>query len=282
MGKSIKMLHNENERVKNTKKSTTTKKAKKNSKTDAKYIPTKIHQQQQPLDNLNDNCVDNNIRKDLNQLLAYTYFLDSNEKQISIGYDANTLLPTINITHFPSSTIEIIHADWMTLCQHSQNITDLLSSLDMSFKIDLNGALSSRYESSFIKGECISISIFKHIDQNNNCIVIQNLFDNSSFIKLYINEWKKMSSLFNFINSVLNWYILSTSNIKHFYQQYVKNCAIQNVSTLDKYFDVEDNLQITFNRSRLFFELPIVCSGKLAYDISLYKLFNDTTTTTTT
>lgn len=237
-----------------------TNKSKSKKKCVAKYVPTK--QTHSSLIESTDICTQPQL------LLAYVYDLDDNGAVISIGYGASTLQPTINFSRHLESSIELTSVDWMQLFTKSHDINNFIANVD-----DVNNS-----NLLYIRDGHIIISVYRHVNQSNNNIVIilQNANDNSKQIKLSEIEWKRLNMLFEFLNTILNWFTLYAPNIKYYYDEYVKHCAIKNVYMLktSDYFVIDDKSKVTFNQLRLFHELPIMCTTQLVYDVSLYKLYH--------
>lgn len=220
-----------------------------------KYVPTKIESSNVT------KCVIEEEKKqfDVNLLLAYTHFLNGYEKHISIGYNPVTLLPAINIVHNSKSKIVLTTLDWMHLLANSNEITKCLAN---------NG-------SAYFKCDTTSISII-HVSHNNeNVIIMQDLFNNANCITLSDQDWMQIYTLFDFYKSMYDWFTLYAHNIKIYYDQYVNNCTLKHVYTLQThdFFAIEDTYKNTFNQLRLFHEIPVICKQNLILDVELLKLY---------
>lgn len=216
-----------------------------------KYIPSKINGDiEMPVSHMLPNLL----------LLAYTHFLNGYAKHISIGYDADTFKPSINITHYPISTINLTPLDWMHLQVNSSEIS----------KCCLQKSCA------YFKFESISISVIHSSHNDENIVIFQHLIKSSNNITLTGHDWMQIAGLLDLYTPIFNWLTLYTSNISNYYGEYVKRCAAKYIDTLkaSDFFAIKDASKITFNQLRLFHEIPILCKEKLELDVKLYRLHN--------
>lgn len=229
-----------------------TKKPRKNKK-QSKYIPTKLNKYAD-----NDTVIATQLFPNL--LLAYTHFLNGFDKHISIGYNADTFQPAVNITHNPISTIALTTLDWMHLRTNAKEISNCFS-----------------YKNSvYFKCDSISISVIHSSHNDENTLIFQHLTNTLNCITLNELEWMLIIDLLDLYISIYDYCTLYTSNIKFYYEQYVQHCYNTPNCQLytSDYFIIEDKSKITFNQLRLFYEIPIYCKNKLSLDVKLYKLYH--------
>lgn len=215
-----------------------------------KYIPSKI--------NSDYNITTTQLLPNL--LLSYTHFLNGYAKHISVGYDADTFQPSINITHNPISTIKLTSLDWMHLHVNSSEIKKCCL----------------QKSSAYFKWDTISISVIHSTHNDESIVIFQHLSNISNCITLNGNDWMQIADILDLYKSIYNWLTLYASNISYYYEQYIKHCAAKNIKTLQTsdYFTIDDASKITFNQLRLFYEIPIMCKEKLELDVKLYKLYH--------
>lgn len=233
-------------------KSTSTVKPRKNKK-QQKYIPTKLNKY------VDDDIVIATQLKP-NLLLAYTHFLNGFDKHISIGYNADTFQPAINITHNPISTIALTTMDWTHLRTNAKDISNCFSSKSCAY----------------FKCDSITISVIHSSHNDDNIIIFQHLINTSNCITLNELEWMQINSLLDFYKSIYDWLTLYSLNIICYYNQYIKHCADKQDYMLhtSEFFTIDDIPKTTFNQFRLFYEIPLMCKKKLQLDVNLYKLYN--------
>lgn len=70
----------------------------------------------------------------------------------------------------------------------------------------------------------------------------------------------------------MEWYINSSMEIQLYYYKYLEKCIENNVMRLqpNHCFTMENQTQFSYNNSRIFNELPVICENKLKTDLINY------------
>lgn len=191
-------------------------------------------------------------------LLAYTYYLNNEyTKYISLGYNAKTLEASIVLHHIGKSFVELN-------CYEYTNVILLSDHIQAYFypETGVEDSINNRY----VNIKFSEFSGIKHVVFTDNRSQQKN-----HSIRLNYSEWERMQELMGFFSPLTLWYKTTAKDVKKYYNHYVKICCDTNRIRLNNqdFFtpnDVpSDDLthasvgSPSFNYSRLFYEIPILC-----------------------
>jgi hypothetical protein len=207
-----------------------------------------------------------------NLLLAYMYHLNRDySKYISFGYCSKNLEPTILLHTVGQCFLELNCLEYTNIILVSDKINEYFH--DASPQQPTDGRVDNRY---------MDIKIAE-ID-GAKTVMFQRIDNQEAVHTITLNEaeWTCMNELMVFFNALTLWYKSSASDVKVYYQHYLKLCADSNrmhLSTSDFYTpnDISNgqfySSPITFNYSRLFYEIGIFCRPNI-FDNCLKNLYS--------
>lgn len=209
-------------------------------------------------------------------LLSYTYFLNPEHSCfVTVGYDIESF--NIKIIIMKNLTFQQwSFDDWNHLFKNALEIQKFFCCTDNDGhgednKGEGNKMLYDNYErktntheNSGYYDKCIK---FKMIKQNKKrYIIFHNGDHHHSEIKFMKNEWEILYALIEFLNSIISWCNMSWQEIKRYYDAYYEKCIFLQVNKLpfNEFFMMTN--AYTYNSSRLFNEVGILCSKKIEHD----------------
>lgn len=189
-------------------------------------------------------------------LLGYTYFLNqTHSAHITIGYDVDDFSPKIVL--FKNNKFIILNIyDWSVLTANDKIIKEFLYAKKVDF-IEIPNS---------DKG----LSEFKLSTQKNiKCLVMSQ---NNKKLVLDSNECLRLYNLLTYVYSICKWYENTSKEIEEYYNQYFINCIKNETCHLSshQFFALPEHKQISYNLSRVFTEIPILCYKKLQNDMCKY------------
>lgn len=195
------------------------------------------------------------IEKVPSLLLSYSYFL--NEKHtsyISVGYDAETF--KLKILFYKNTNFQVLEwCDWINIYNNINIINNFFANPNKTRMIDLS------------RDDCN----FKLSSRNHEkCWIIDGKTRGN---KLIFNEreWERFHQLSTYLNSIISWCHVFWIEIENYYRIYANKCIDLNVPTLsaDEFFVPYQMINNYCNYSRLFNEIPVLCSRKLSSDYDM-------------
>lgn len=193
-----------------------------------------------------------NIPKNL--LLAYTYFLnDKHTCKVIIGFSAETFEAQIIFHRFKDIPVYISFNEWekyftnfkqldkKRCADETQLLQDLLESIDVKTTITT---------------KVIVNFTLKNDNSNNN---------NNKIFPMFQNEYQHFLNIIEFLNVVMCYNNTASANVREYFNKYMEKCKAKNLFQLsfDEYYIPMNLSHVHCNYSRLFFEIPLYCSGKL-------------------
>lgn len=195
-------------------------------------------------------------------LLRYTYFLDANSKKaMSIGFDSITFKPLIIVQDFNGSHIVMTIHDWMFVA--------------------LNHELAKKFFQHDIDQPAFNCSkniTVQHLfgRRKERLIYLQNTDNSHRHCNLSLNaeEYTTLSRLSDFFSTLALYLRKGTNSIEEYYNNYVYYCVMKkqaHLTSKDFFIPIIDT-ENTYNYSRLFHEIPILCDERLRQDIENYHI----------
>ena len=183
-------------------------------------------------------------------LLGYTYFLNNKHNSyINIGFDSMTLDRRI-ILFKNNQFIDLFQADWDALMNHRGGI--------------------SQFFYNNIATEIVSVGyspVTWKLTRRKEGRVLNAVHETNKRITISVEEWQKLNSSLDFLNSVNIWAQNFQQQIRNYYSEYIRKCIKERTLhlTSDKFF-MMNVYNITCNYGRLFAEIPVIASSKLTAD----------------
>lgn len=196
-----------------------------------------------------------------NLLLSYTYFLNScHTCHLSVGYNTDDFV--LNIILYKNNVYHILYReDWILLSQYVEVIDAFLADKCTADFVEFpNNGENAQFKMTVRKNTKCLVVI-----QNNKKLII----DDKECLKLL--EW------IVYMNTIVSWYGVTSSEVQRYYERYLQICFENKVDKLlpHQFFTLADHGYGFFNNSRIFNELPILCSKKLHNDLdSVYNSNN--------
>lgn len=196
-------------------------------------------------------------------LLRYTYFLDaSSKKAMSIGFHSDTFKPIILVQVFGRSHIVLSLNDWMSI-PVNRDIADIYFS-------------GGTDQPTFVCSKNIVVKSLLHGRRKERYILLKRTSDNCSSQEVILNktEWTTLMRLSNFFNTLAFYLRKGTDSIEEYYNNYVQFCVSKKTNWLtskDFFIPIIDT-DNTYNYSRLFHEIPLLCRERLHRDINAFHL----------
>lgn len=189
-------------------------------------------------------------------LLGYTYFLnDIHTCHLTIGYDVDYF--TMKVILYKNNVYEILQwPEWNSLFIN-------MAVIKTHFNEKMNGIDFMELPKS--SQNCCAIKLTTR-NSERGLLFLQ---DGKKRIVLNEKEWEKLYALLPYMNSIVNWYMLSSKEIFEFYKQYMSVCIEKNTLRLSSHeLMMSSTLNFNYcNFSRLFNEIPILCKQKLINDV---------------
>lgn len=194
---------------------------------------------------------------------------------MSLGYDAcREFKPAICINRPSTNEFVILEtSDWFILVSFAEN------DINQHFAQQQNHSTENSSKNTvFISYPNMKISKFttnhKHFIQIEN-ITMQSMISSSKNNSIVLNqeEWTKCSEYREFFQLIIRQYLRNALYVEQYYQSYLYHCLLKNKNTLDTndLYTLMDN-PISFNYTRLFFEIPLICHDKSTRDLFLMRL----------
>lgn len=186
-------------------------------------------------------------------LLSYTYFLNENHTSyIMIGYDTED---------FSCQVILYKNNVFHCLCIETWKL--LYANMDT-----IETFFNEKFKMEFINLPHLEGGVqFKlSIRRDKKCMVLA--LHNKKLV-LDDVECLKLLTLMSYINSIATWYHITTKEIQNYYKRYKEICIDNGVWKLlpQHFFMTGESSHNFYNVSRIFNELPILCSNKLTSDL---------------
>jgi hypothetical protein len=203
-----------------------------------------------------------------NLLLAYLYHLNNEySKYIAFGYSSTTLEPTVIVHTIGLCFIELD-------CIEYTNLVLLSDKIHLYFNTETTPEpVNNRY-----------MDIKFGVLNGEKYVTFERLGNTQDVHKFKLNEaeWTRMYELMVFFNALTLWYKNSANDVKTYYQHYLKLCCDNNrlFLTTQEFYTPNDipngqfyTSPISFNYSRLFYEIGIFCRQNI-FDKCLQNLYS--------
>lgn len=198
-------------------------------------------------------------------LLSYTYFLNENHTSyIMIGYDTED---------FSCQIILYKNNVFHCLCIETWKI--LFANMDT-----IETFFNEKVKMDFINLPHLENGVqFKlSIRRDKKCMILAL---NNKKLMLDDVECYKLLSLMTYINSIATWYHMTTKEIRSYFERYKQICIENGVWKLlpQHFFMTGETNHNFYNVSRIFNELPVLCSNKLTNELiaMCYNKINEDT-----
>ena len=196
-------------------------------------------------------------------LLSYIYFLNAmSTVAMSVGFDSVTFKPTILLQAFGRSHIVINILDWMYIGLNRE-------AAEKFFTHDPGKPV-------FINGTNLTIKPILYGRKRERYILLKNTSDNCTHqeIALSVMEWSILMRLCNFFSTIGFHLHRGSGAVQEYFNNYVAFCVAKRqkrLTTRDFFVPVYESENATFNFSRLFYEIPVICREELKHAINTYK-----------
>lgn len=188
-------------------------------------------------------------------VLQNIYFLNTEKsKFILIGFDLFKDFKPIIVFRHKNAYVEFTLSDWITLTINENNLNE--------WKVN-----NENFECVSIRTK--NVCIMKVMKKDNAFVKIENIERNrpTNTIDLDYDEYKKCIEMNTYVQNVMKTFQTNWFEVEDYYNMYVHKCNAQKKFCLDdiEYF-CTDNANI--DTYRLFKEISIFCTDKLANDVS--------------